>query len=604
MAVRRFAPLLFLAAWAFALGGPTGCKKKDKTPEACDPLAPDCPDGQVCQPLAEGGGECVDIRTCDPNAPDCPAGQQCARQTNGDYYCVVPLACDPAAPECAQGSHCLRQEGGEFLCVVPEPCDIAAPDCATGELCLTDGAGNAWCHPTCDPESETDCAADTVCDLLDTGEYACLEPVVITGLVFDLADASAIAGAHVAAADGYGAVVTDVVLSDAVGDYLLRVPVTRDAAGELLAGIFTLRAAAADYLPYPHGIRPAIPVDVTGAIYQEGRYEYSNVSTDIGLIHLPPPDRGQGSIAGTVGGESPGGALVVAECTAPPCPTGFADRSGTYTIFNVPAGVYTVRGFKAFLNVESVDLTLTAGEDATPIDLVASSDASGLGSISGSVNIVNPGDGDLTSVVLVPESTFQQLTETFVRGEVAPGLRAPPPPAAPDVSNQFTITGVPKGTYVVLAAFENDFLVRDPDPNIAGTQIVHVTLPEQGTGIMDVDVVSSFKITGALTMIGPGAEGPEAVDDVSTLVFSWVDDSSEDYYAIDLYDAFGDLIWFDDNVPRVSGAATVEVPYPTTAPALLPGMYYQWRATSHRTAGPISTTEDLLGVFYLPGSVN
>ena len=32
--------------------------------------------------------------------------------------------------------------------------------------------------------------------------------------------------------------------------------------------------------------------------------------------------------------------------------------------------------------------------------------------------------------------------------------------------------------------------------------------------------------------------------------------------------------------------------------------YRQWRATSQRNAGPISTTEDLLGVFYLPGAVN
>ncbi len=55
----------------------------------------------------------------------------------------------------------------------------------------------------------------------------------------------------------------------------------------------------------------------------------------------------------------------------------------------------------------------------------------------------------------------------------------------------------------------------------------------------------------------------------------------------------------------MSGSPTVVVPYPTTAPALIPGMYYQWRAVSYRASGPISTTEDLPGVFFIiPNSVN
>ena len=49
---------------------------------------------------------------------------------------------------------------------------------------------------------------------------------------------------------------------------------------------------------------------------------------------------------------------------------------------------------------------------------------------------------------------------------------------------------------------------------------------------------------------------------------------------------------------------------PSDAPALQPGMFYQWRAISFKdasgpnVAGPISATEDLLGVFFIPGSVN
>ncbi len=55
------------------------------------------------------------------------------------------------------------------------------------------------------------------------------------------------------------------------------------------------------------------------------------------------------------------------------------------------------------------------------------------------------------------------------------------------------------------------------------------------------------------------------------LTFTWQDDSSKDFYALVVYDAFGKE---------------------------------QWRAKSHRDTGPISTTEDLLGVFFIPGTVN
>jgi len=589
-------------ALALALATLPACGDDDNQPTPCDPLAPDCPDGQVCQPQAEGGGVCADVQVCDPANPDCPEGQACAYQQNGEYWCVAPLSCDPAAPSCPDGQMCLPQDGGDFLCVVPEPCDLQAPDCPDGQVCLNDGGGHSWCHPTCDPSDAEACAADQVCDRLDTGDYACLEPVVISGLVFDVSDASGIADALVAAADDTGAVVTDVAITDANGDYDLQVPVTRNADGEIIKGLFTLRAAAADYVPYPHGIRPAIPVDVTGASYGDGRYVYSNLTTEIGLIPLPEQEQGQGSISGAVLAENAGGTLVVAECGAAPCPTGFADKSGDYTIFNVPDGSYTVRGYKAHLFLDPEDVTLSGSADLTGVDLSESADGTGL--IRGSVNIVNPGDGELTSVVLVPESTFQQITDTFVRGEVPPGLRDPSPPADPDVANAFVIEGVPEGRYVVLAAFENDFLVRDPDPGIAGTQIVHVEIPDPGTGSREITVSSSFKVTGALTMVGPGADGPEAVEDPSTLTFTWVDDSSEDYYVIQLYDVFGNLIWEDGHVPKVSGATNVEVPYPATAPALEPGMYYQWRAVSWRNSGPISTTEDLLGVFYIPGAVD
>ncbi|MBW2735350.1 MAG: hypothetical protein JRH20_23445 [Deltaproteobacteria bacterium] len=57
------------------------------------------------------------------------------------------------------------------------------------------------------------------------------------------------------------------------------------------------------------------------------------------------------------------------------------------------------------------------------------------------------------------ESTFDALQK---RGESPAGLRAG------DVASDFSIENVPPGDYVVLAAFENDDLVRDPDESIGG----------------------------------------------------------------------------------------------------------------------------------------
>src|SRR5690606_22704327 len=112
-----------------------------------------------------------------------------------------------------------------------------------------------------------------------------------------------------------------------------------------------------------------------------------------------------------------------------------------------------------------------------------------------------------------------------------------------------------------------------------------------------VEVAESFKVTQALAVAGPGAETPEETDAMPTL--SWADDSSEDGYLLVVFDALGEIVW-EEEVPGVSGSDFVEVPY--GGPALKPGMYYQFRATSYREPGGerllISRTEDLRGVFF------
>jgi len=266
---------------------------------------------------------------------------------------------------------------------------------------------------------------------------------------------------------------------------------------------------------------------------------------------------------------------------------GFSDKSGSYTLFNVPEGSWEIHGYKAFVQLDPAAVTMAAGEDKAGVDLI--SNGKNYGTVTGSINIVNAPGGSATSIVLVPESTFN---ETFVKGEVPPGLRAPAPPEDPTITNAFTIEGVPDGRYVVLAAFENDILVRDPDPSIAGTQILHLQVPEGSS--YNINIGSSFKVTEALVIVAPGAMEPEGI--TGNPDFIWRDDSSETRYSLVVYNAFGEEVWKNDSLPRVTGSENVTVPY--AGSPLQPGMYYQFKATSWRDTGPISQTEDLLGVFY------
>ena len=454
------------------------------------------------------------------------------------------------------------------------------------------------------PEGEY-CATGLACERVGDGEaHVCAAPVEIRGYVFDALTEAAIEGAHVAALDESSAPVTDVAVTDAAGYYTLTVPAARDENGEVADALrWTLIAAAADYDAFPGALRPAIPVNAQDAVEMPGPDDgdddtddvlsvIENASTDIALIPLPSDQAGGATISGHIGeadADHGGGTLVVAEGATVPSPHGIADASGNYTIFNVPAGSATIRGYRVDLEVEPASVDV--GSEPLTVDLtVTSDDHDALATVTGSVNIVNAPGGSLTSVVLVPSSVY---IETLERGPVPFGLRAPRPPAAPDVAGAFEISGVPSGTYTVLAAFENDQLVRDPDMSIGGTQIQTIEVAMGGGITLD----ESFKVTEALDVFAPGADAPERLATEPT--FAWADDSSEDRYELVVYDALGNLVWEDLMIPGHSGGDRVELPY--GGPALQQGMYYQFRVTSFREnaggATAISRTEDLRGVF-------
>lgn len=435
---------------------------------------------------------------------------------------------------------------------------------------------------TCDPVANTGCDDNQACERVQGGDPKCVAAVVVVGRVFDLETNAGVGGARIVAIDANGAAVSFVATSASDGSYTLPIPTTRDSAGAPAESFkVTLRADAGGYVTFPAGIRPALPFDTSIAVLTDGRYEIKSSLTDIGLLKIAAGGPATGTIKGHVEENSTDSSvLVVAEVNGGGY-TALAGRDGDYTIFNVPAGAANVAAYARGHNYVARSADVQAGA-TVEVNLDVSDAAAS--TVSGSVSIVNGQLGEATSVILVVESTFNMA---LARGETPPGLRAPDPGMAPSVNGAFSITGVPAGRYVALAAFENDNLVRD-ESGIGGTAIVH----QEVVAGQDVDIGDSFKVTGSVDIVGPGAMGPETVTSAPT--FTWLDDSSEDRYAITVFDSYGNIVW-ESGTPK----SVVTLPY--GGPALKPGMYYQFRVASIKDpAEVISRSEDLKGVFVMP----
>lgn len=469
-------------------------------------------------------------------------------------------------------------------------------------------------------EGVAECGGQGVTSVTLPSPIRLVREVLLRGMVTRMDNDDPIEHALVQATDINDTPVGSTAETDANGDYELTVPQLWDLDGvlgnegegegegesQLPYGDYRLRSQAMYYQEFPTAIRPSLPIDMEIAELQESAEgegegiddwvidETISTLTHIKLIPLAGDTSQLGSIAGHIESNRNAGVLVVAERSVTEAFTGLSGFDGNYMIFNVPPGTYTVNGYALGVQLNpATNVAVAASETKMDVNLTESSEP--LSTVSGNVTIVNAPGGSLTSVVLAVESTFN---ESVARGIVPPGLRVG------EISGAFTIPNVPRGRYVVLAAFENDGLVRDPDPNIAGTQILHLEVPEPGPDY-DITIPDSFKITEALAVVTPGAEGPEAISS-PTPNLEWADDSSEEGYTVWVLDSFGNEIWRMDLGP-VSGQESVSVPFDqdgSATSALIEGMYYQFRAQSWKedhlgVRGPISMTEDLRGVFFL-----
>jgi hypothetical protein len=464
--------------------------------------------------------------------------------------------------------------------------------CAQGSVCKprTDDAMQFECVPGCLPEDAKSCANDLVCEQLGTGDrYECLTPLLVSGRVFGALDGVGLENATVVGLDPNGAARTRVARTQSDGSYELPISIKRNEDGSPVEEAITLRVAAADHQPFPLAPRAALPIQLGTAtsmkVSQRTVYRVQNAATDVALIPLPESQRGGVTVSGVVSTNPAGGVLVLAVVGNQAQSTAVSDSDGEFVLFNVTPGQLTLEGYRAGIAIAPQTVTAPA-TGLTDVQLSAAT--AQLATVSGNISIVNASGGLTTSVILAVASTFDSST---ARAEAPAGLRMS------NVTGAFEIANVPPGRYAVLAAFENDLLVRDPDQGIAGTDIVFIDVGSAGS---PVALAQTFKVTGALAVISPGAQDVEEMP-LGTINLTWADDSSENGYELRVYDALGTVVHEDNMIPSVTGSNKVQ--YALEAGSFEPGMLYQfrvwsWKMKARQTARTyISASEDLRGAF-------
>jgi hypothetical protein len=319
-----------------------------------------------------------------------------------------------------------------------------------------------------------------------------------------------------------------------------------------------------------------------------GRWVVSGPLTALALLPLGGAATAalHGTAARPPSGQAP---LVVAEpAGGGPGLTGIADRDGSWAIFNLAPGTsYVVTAYAKGANyVPSLATgTLDPGANVTvqPLGLAAAATATIAGNL-----IFNYGASPPMQVSLVVDSTY---VTTLDRGESPPGLTADVAAGA----GEYTLTGVPDGKYVVLAAFGRDGKVRDVS-GTGNTAAPRVTV--SGGSLQEAP--PGFKIIPAVDLDGIGgvAAGADPVLAVSTATpsFAWTSgnvDAQADVYRLLVFDAFGNTAWSHDE-PATAGSHSVAY---AGAP-LRDGAPYQLRILAiKKPAEQLSQTEDVAGVF-------
>lgn len=390
----------------------------------------------------------------------------------------------------------------------------------------------------------------------------------LTGIVTDMTDSAVLEGVRVTIFDANtNAPVGSAISTDSSGTY------SRD----LEPGTYFVKMSKQGYDDVP--VRNIAPLPLT--VTARETTEYSVQMTRSSLTNA-------GYISGTV--EAPGtldrNVLVVASDGS----SGFSsvtDSDGSYLIFNVPAGSYTVKGWTAGFQSDEQSVTVTQNTETADVDLTLTEGADG--TVTGHITFLATDNAEVDVA----------LTHPLTR-ETIPGL------ITKTISMLYTIETVPDGTYLARATYENDGKVMDPDWIVKNGE-PYVT-------VSGSTVQRDFSVTGAVTLTAPTNESdnPQPFEITETSpTLSWIAYPSSSDYVVEVIDSNGTVIWggFNDDYTEkkvsVSKSQT-SVTYNFDGSAtggLEAGKIYRWRiyASKDSTQEPtgwklISVSEDQMGI--------
>jgi hypothetical protein len=264
--------------------------------------------------------------------------------------------------------------------------------------------------------------------------------------------------------------------------------------------------------------------------------------------------------------------------------TATTDADGNYIIYNVPAGSVFLNAYSVGYNFQPETVTVVSGASTPNADMASTGVADGV--ITGTVTFLAAENGVVDVTLLHPATRI-----------VIPGMSVM---IDPD-TRAYSLTGVPDGTYEIVASLKTDGYVLDPDYIVKnGVPVVSVVSDSQ---VKDFAVTDTFLITAPAKM--------ETVP-LDNAAFAWqAYPGVTEGYALEVVDESGNVIWggFDESdLPRFFVApARLSATFDEDGSAIAPleeGRIYQVRIYAMKSDNRdprgfilISMTEDLEGLF-------
>lgn len=402
----------------------------------------------------------------------------------------------------------------------------------------------------------------------------------ISGKVTDISSGAALAEVSIVIFNASTNAPVNTTTTNATGDYSVQVD----------GGNYFLKFYKQAYSSVPPtGIDPVSFEVIVGQTSTQAAEMTANNLTNIGLI--------KGKVA--VGTTGQAGVLMVAEATGVAY-SGVSDKDGNYTIFNVPAGSYQVKGYQAEYSSTSVASSVTANVSTNDINVTLTKNATA--TVAGTFKVISG-----TTIDVTPANMDISLVHSITR-ETVPGL-SKSLPYSPPISYSFS--NVPDGTYIIRATFANDYIVVDPD-YITKFGDYKVTVSNGTASPAAVEIVA----TGGVKLSSPTnlMTTTLPVEATSTPTFQWASYPSTSDYVIEVTDAStGKIVW--GGFTNTDGAITknIVIPSSTTSIAynsdqkatqaqLTIGKTYRWRIYASKNAQNatgwtlISASEDQMGL--------